>query len=161
MLKTTKKRKIKVRTERKSKMLSKKKNKKILVSPHKENKPLNNHIVNSIESSSKQITGDIKKTRVRVIGVGGGGGSIVSELASKVQKATFVVANTDSQALKSINKKASKFQFGQSLTRGLGTGTKGDIAELASQNDREKIKKRLNDQDLGIFVASLGGGTGS
>lgn len=104
---------------------------------------------------------DVRRTKVRVVGIGGGGSSIVSELASRVKKATFVVANTDSQALKSSSRKAVRFQFGQSLTKGLGTGMKGDIAELASQNERDKIKKLLADQDLCIFVACLGGGTGS
>src|SRR3989344_265980 len=113
------------------------------------------------EQAKKQAISDVKKTKVRVIGIGGGGGSIVSELASKIQKATFVAANTDSQALKSVSRKVIRFQFGQNMTRGLGTGMKGDIAELASQNEKEKIKKLLIGQDLCIFVACLGGGTGS
>ena len=109
--------------------------------------------------SHKKI--DIKRTKIRVIGIGGGGGSIVSELANKVKKATFVVANTDTQALKSVGKKVIKFQFGQALTQGLGTGMKSEVAEIAAQGEKEKIKKLIGDNDLCIFVVSLGGGTGS
>ncbi len=103
----------------------------------------------------------IKKTKIRVIGIGGGGGSIVSELSTKVKKASFVVANTDSQALKSVGRKVIRFQFGQNLTQGLGTGMNSELAEMAAQNEKEKIKKLLTGQDLCIIIACLGGGTGS
>jgi len=103
----------------------------------------------------------IKKTKIRVIGIGGGGGSIVSEISTKIKKATFLAANTDRQALKGISRKALRFQFGQSLTRGLGTGMNREIAQIAAQGEKEKIKKLLTGQDLCIFVACLGGGTSS
>jgi cell division protein FtsZ len=106
-------------------------------------------------------TETVKKTKVRVIGIGGGGGSIVSEIASRVKKASFVVANTDLQALRSASRKAQRFQFGQELTQGLGTGMVAELGEMAAQNEKEKIKKILEDQDLLIIVACLGGGTAS
>ncbi len=103
----------------------------------------------------------IKKTKIRVIGIGGGGGSIVSELASKMKKASFVVANTDLQALKTTGRKVGRFHFGQSFTHGLGTGMNADLGKEAAQNEKDKIKKLLEGQDLCILVVSLGGGTGS
>ena len=103
----------------------------------------------------------IKKVKIRVIGIGGGGGTIVSEIASKMKKASFVVANTDVQALKSAGKKVSHFQFGQSLTRGLGTGMNAELGREAAQNEKERIKRLLEGQDLCILVACLGGGAGS
>ena len=103
----------------------------------------------------------VKRTKIRVIGVGGGGGSIVSEIASRVSQASFVVANTDLQALKTVSRKATRFQFGASLTQGLGTGMNPELGQIAAQQEKEKIKKLLEGQDLCILVVCLGGGTGS
>lgn len=102
----------------------------------------------------------VRQTKVRVIGIGGGGGSIISEIVSRIKKADFVAANTDLRALKAV-RKAKRFQFGQSLTQGLGTGMNIEVGEMAAQNEKDKIKKLFEDQDLCIIIASLGGGTGS
>jgi len=112
------------------------------------------------EGRKKEISG-VKRAKIRVIGVGGGGSSIVSEIASKIEKVSFAVANTDLQALRASNRKALRFQFGQSLTHGLGTGMNAEIGEIAAQNEKERIKKLLEGQDLCIVVACLGGGAGS
>jgi cell division protein FtsZ len=109
----------------------------------------------------------VRKTKIRVIGIGGGAGNIVSEIALRLQaskqpvRASFVVANTDSQALKSAGKNVIRFQFGEGLTGGLGAGNNAELAAQAAQKEKEKIKKLFLDQDLCILVASLGGGTGS
>lgn len=103
----------------------------------------------------------IKKIKIRVIGIGGGGGTIVSEIASQISKVSFVVANTDLQALKTINKKVECFHFGENLTRGFGTGARVDLGREAAQREREKIKKLCQGYDLCIIVACLGGGTGT
>jgi len=103
----------------------------------------------------------VHKTKIRVIGIGGGGGSIISEIVSKINKADFVAANTDARALKGLNRKIKKFQFGQSLTRGLGTGMSIEIGEQAALEEKDKIKKIFEGQDLCIIVSCLGGGTGS
>jgi len=103
----------------------------------------------------------VKRTKIRVIGIGGGGGSIVSEIASRVKQASFLVANTDTKALKGANRKAIRFQFGENLTQGLGAGMDAELAEIAAQNEKERIKKILEGQDLLIVIACLGGGVGS
>lgn len=102
-----------------------------------------------------------KKTKIRVIGIGGGGCSIVSEIAPRIEKATFVAANTNLQDLKGLNRKVKIFPFGQNLTHGLGTGMDPQLGEMAALNDRERIKNLFKDQDLVILIASLGGGTSS
>ncbi|MDP2910543.1 MAG: cell division protein FtsZ, partial [bacterium] len=102
----------------------------------------------------------VHATKIRVVGIGGGGGSIVSEIASRIRKADFVVANTDTKALNST-KKVKKFQFGQSITKGLGTGMNVETGELAAQEDKERIKKLFEGQDICIIVSCLGGGAGS
>lgn len=103
----------------------------------------------------------IKKTKIRVIGIGGGAGNIVSEIAPRIKKATFVVANTDLQALKTTSRKIIRFPFGQSFTGGLGTGMNMELGEIAAKSEKEKIKKLLLGQDLVIIVACLGGGVSS
>lgn len=100
------------------------------------------------------------KAKIKVIGIGGGGGSIVSEIGRSLEKATFVIADTDIRALK--KKSGIKyFWFGQELTHGLGTGVNIDLAKQAAESAKEKISAYFKDQDIVIFVASLGGGLGS
>ena len=103
----------------------------------------------------------IHRTRIQLIGLGGGGSSIVSELAGRLKKADFVLANTDSRALKQAPKNAKKFQFGQDLTRGLGTGMNIEMGKTAALNEKERIKNLMQGYDLCIIVSCLGGGTGS
>jgi len=100
------------------------------------------------------------KAKIKVIGIGGGGGSIVSEIGRSLEKATFVIADTDVRALK--KKSGIKyFWFGEEFTHGLGTGVNVDLAKRAAESAKEKISDIFKDQDIIIFVASLGGGLGS
>lgn len=100
------------------------------------------------------------KAKIRVIGIGGGGGSIVSEIGKSLEKASFIIADTDIRALK--KKSAIKyFWFGENLTRGLGTGANPELAKKAAWEAKEKMNSILKDQDIIIFIASLGGGLGS
>jgi cell division protein FtsZ len=108
-----------------------------------------------------RISNGVKKTRVRVIGIGGGGGNIVSEIASRIGKVSFVAANTDLQALKSIRRNVLRFPFGENFTHGLGTGMNPELAGEAAINEKEKIKKLFQGQDFCIIISTLGGGTGS
>lgn len=103
----------------------------------------------------------IKKTKIRIIGIGGGGGSIVAELSKKLGKVGFLAVNTDNRALKTMPSKVSRFKFGQELTHGLGTGMDPETGRLAAENEQQKIKRILKNQDLCIFIVCLGGGTGS
>lgn len=103
----------------------------------------------------------IKKTRVRIIGVGGGGGSIVSELAKKIKGVSFFAVNTDSQALKKMPKRVNRFQIGKELTRGLGTGMNPELGKTVAEEEGGRIKRVLERPDFRVFVACLGGGTGS
>jgi len=109
----------------------------------------------------KVVGDEVKRTKIKVIGIGGGGGAIISEIAGKMPKASFLAANTDLQALKSTSRKVSTFNFGQSMTHGLGTGMNVELGREAALAEKDKIKKLLEGYDLCVFVASLGGGTGS
>lgn len=101
------------------------------------------------------------KTKMRIIGVGGGGSNIVSEISQRLKKADFVAANTDLQALKSMGRNAKRFAFGLNTAKGLGCGMDAGLAQNAALEDREKIKRLLEGQDLTVLIATLGGGTGS
>lgn len=104
--------------------------------------------------------GALFKAKIKVVGVGGGGGSIVSEIGRSLDKATFVIADTDTRALQ--KKSGIKyFCFGQNLTHGLGTGVNVDLARKAAEQDKDKLSGIFNGQDIIIFIASLGGGLGS
>lgn len=100
------------------------------------------------------------RARIKVVGIGGGGGSIVSEIGRSLQKANFVVADTD---IRSLKKKSGikYFLFGQNKVHGLGTGTNIELAKEAAIESEEKIKELFADQDIVILIASLGGGIGS
>jgi len=119
---------------------------------------------NKIENSRQEISAfpaeAFFKAKIKVIGIGGGGGSIVSEIGRTLKKATFVVADTD---IRSIKKRAGikYFLFGQDVTHGLGTGADPEIAKKAALSEREKIEGLFRDQDIVILIASLGGGIGS
>ena len=115
----------------------------------------------SISPQTAQFSAEMLfKAKIKVIGIGGGGGSIVSEIGRSLQKATFVIADTDIRALK--KKSGIKyFWFGEDLTHGLGTGVNVDLAKQAAEGAKEKISSVFQDQDIIIFIASLGGGLGS
>lgn len=100
------------------------------------------------------------KAKIKVIGIGGGGGSIVSDIGRSLHKATFVVADTDARAFKR-RQGIKQFLFGQQLTHGLGTGLNVDLAKEAALGEKEELAKLFKDQDIIIFIASLGGGLGS
>jgi cell division protein FtsZ len=108
----------------------------------------------------------VHKIKIKVIGIGGGGSSIVSEIASKISllgrdKISFIAIDTNPQALKRVNSKVSRFFFGQAITNGLGTGMDPELGKTVAKTEKEKIKKIFKGADLFILIASLGGGTGS
>ena len=115
----------------------------------------------------KQEESNVKRIRIRIVGIGGGGGNIVSELSKKLkdfsaQKIDFVAVNTDKQALASLPKTIKAFSFGNNLTKGLGTGRNFEIGEKAAKEDIEKLREVFKEErDLYIFISSLGGGTGT
>lgn len=119
----------------------------------------------STKAKKQQSDDSLKRVRIRIIGIGGGGNSIVSEIALRTKgsnkKIGFVAANTDIQALKGTAKIVKTFTFGRDLTQGLGTGMDPDIGRAAALKEKERIKKLFQDQDICIFIATLGAGTGS
>ena len=106
-------------------------------------------------------TDEIKKIKIKVIGIGNGAGSIVADIAPKIKRVKFLAANTDKLALLKLKRKVEIFQFGQAITGGFGTGMDPSLGQIAAEKETERIERVLKDCDLCIFVACLGGGTGS
>ncbi len=99
--------------------------------------------------------------RIKVIGVGGGGGNAVNRMIdASVEGVEFCVANTDLQAL-SMSKAPVKIQLGVKLTKGLGAGANPEIGRQAAMEDTEKILDVLNGADMVFITTGLGGGTGT
>ena len=108
---------------------------------------------------NKQII--LPKVKIKVLGIGGGGSSIVSETAKSLTKVKFGAIDTDFRALKRIEKFVRCFPLGKDITYGLGTGMNPALAQKVAMAEKEAISKILKGQDLVILVSSLGGGVGS
>jgi cell division protein FtsZ len=99
--------------------------------------------------------------RIKVIGVGGGGGNAVNRMISaRVEGVEFIAANTDRQALQ-LSQAPVKLQLGTKLTSGLGAGANPDVGRRAALEDSEKIIEALEGADMVFVTAGLGGGTGT
>jgi len=98
---------------------------------------------------------------IKVIGVGGGGGNAVQHMVTKhVEGVDFIAANTDSQALKSLEAQTT-LQIGSGVTKGLGAGANPDVGRAAAMEDRERIGEVLSGADMVFITAGMGGGTGT
>ncbi|WP_462324644.1 cell division protein FtsZ [Desulfoplanes sp.] len=99
--------------------------------------------------------------KIRVVGVGGGGGNAVNNMISSAMKGvTFITANTDIQALKH-SKAEYKLQLGEKLTKGLGAGANPEVGREAAMESIGQIKETLGECDMVFVTAGMGGGTGT
>ena len=99
--------------------------------------------------------------RIKIIGLGGAGSSLVNRLRLKDFDAISTIAvNTDAQALANLQCD-KKVLLGSSITHGLGTGGELEIGEAVAEAERSKLASLVSDADLIILVVGLGGGTGS
>jgi cell division protein FtsZ len=106
---------------------------------------------------------DSKETvaRIKVIGVGGGGGNAINTMvAGRLEGVEFIAANTDVQAL-SANKAQVKLQLGKTVSRGLGAGANPDRGREAAIEVQEAIGQVLGGADMVFVTAGMGGGTGT
>lgn len=121
----------------------------------------NNMKKNKKDSNFSFDEGSTSTTKIKVVGIGGGGCSIISEISTDLKKVDFVAANTDKRALQGLSRKIKTFHFGEKITHGFGTGMNFELGKSSAQEDKERIKGLFEGQDMCILVASLGGGTGS
>ncbi|MDO8446088.1 MAG: cell division protein FtsZ [Deltaproteobacteria bacterium] len=109
-----------------------------------------------------EIEEDLQQVaRIKVVGVGGGGGNAVNTMInSGLSGVDFIVANTDAQAL-SNSKAHIKVHLGSRLTKGLGAGANPEVGKNAALEERERIREVLEGADMVFVTAGLGGGTGT
>ncbi|HWG36277.1 MAG TPA: cell division protein FtsZ [Terriglobales bacterium] len=104
---------------------------------------------------------DDTAARIKVIGVGGGGGNAVNRMIdARLDGVDFIVANTDIQALR-LAQAPVKIQLGSKLTSGRGAGSDPEVGRRAALEDTEKIIEALEGADMVFVTAGLGGGTGT
>jgi len=99
--------------------------------------------------------------KIKVIGVGGGGGNAVNTMISScLQGVDFINANTDSQAL-GVSNSPIKIQIGTQITKGLGAGSNPEIGRQSALESRDEIRPYLEGADMIFITAGMGGGTGT
>jgi cell division protein FtsZ len=102
-----------------------------------------------------------QNAKMKVIGVGGGGGNAVNRMiAEELDGVDFISVNTDAQALK-LSHSQTRIQIGKQLTRGLGAGARPEIGRQAIEESREEMMRALEGADLVFITAGMGGGTGT
>ncbi|MDQ3167315.1 MAG: cell division protein FtsZ, partial [Chloroflexota bacterium] len=99
--------------------------------------------------------------RIKVIGVGGGGGNAVNRMIrSGVENVEFVAVNTDAQALLN-NEAPTAVRIGDKLTKGLGAGGRPAVGERAAEESAEGLAGLMRGADMIFITAGMGGGTGT
>jgi cell division protein FtsZ len=102
-----------------------------------------------------------QNARMKVVGVGGGGGNAVNRMIEeRLEGVEFVSVNTDAQAL--LNSKSDvKLQIGKKLTRGLGAGARPEVGRQAIEENRDEVLRAMTHADLVFVTCGMGGGTGT
>jgi cell division protein FtsZ len=99
--------------------------------------------------------------KIKVIGVGGGGGNAVNTMIRcNVEGVEFLAANTDAQALRRSDA-SMKIQLGGHLTKGLGAGANPEIGRQAAEEDKQRLVEMFEGADMIFVAAGMGGGTGT
>ncbi|HSH31436.1 MAG TPA: cell division protein FtsZ [Candidatus Saccharimonadales bacterium] len=99
--------------------------------------------------------------RIKVIGLGGGGGAAIERMIkSKVQGIEFVAVNTDAQALH-YSHASSKIHIGKETTRGLGAGADPEVGRKAAEESEAEISEMIKGSDMVFITLGAGGGTGT
>lgn len=113
------------------------------------------------KKSSQNQNNMMEGAKIKVIGVGGGGGNAINTMIREgLSGVEFIAANTDAQALEN-NLAENTVQLGQSLTRGLGAGANPAIAREAALEDSQDLTEHLDGSDMVFITCGLGGGTGT
>ncbi len=113
-----------------------------------------------IDEELKQLIAS-HKTRIKVVGCGGGGNNTINRITEVGVKGILTVAiNTDAQDLL-YTSADKKILIGKELTGGLGAGSNPKIGEAAAKESESELKKMLEGTDIVFITCGLGGGTGT
>ena len=101
--------------------------------------------------------------RIKVVGVGGGGNSVLLRLSEdKIPGIELIAVNTDAKQLAVLQEAGIEvLQIGERLTRGRGTGGVTEIGEKAAESDLARLEMAIRDADLVFITAGMGGGVGT
>lgn len=101
--------------------------------------------------------------RIKVVGVGGGGNSVLLRLAEdRIPGIELLGVNTEAKQLSLLKDAGIEvLQIGERLTKGRGTGGVAEIGEKAAENDIARLEQVLKDVDLVFITAGMGGGVGT
>lgn len=106
---------------------------------------------------SKNIYG----AKIKVVGVGGGGGNMINHMVREgVKGIDLIAANTDAQALEH-SLAHTKIQLGEKKTKGLGAGMVPNVGKESAEESYEEIKSALEHSDIVFISSGFGGGTGT
>lgn len=109
----------------------------------------------------KMLETQSETAKIKVIGVGGGGGNAVAHMLSReLEGIEYICANTDSQALRK-SQAQSQLQIGSNITKGLGAGADPELGRQAALEDREQIQEAIKDVNMLFITTGMGGGTGT
>lgn len=110
------------------------------------------------EFSDKQMV----TAMIKVVGVGGGGGNAINHMIDEGvwDRAEFISANTDAQALQNSKAKIL-LQLGGEITKGLGAGANPEVGRMAAEENRDRIVDILRGADMVFITCGMGGGTGT
>jgi len=116
-----------------------------------------------VRDIDKELAELIKKqvAKIKVVGVGGGGGNSLSRMREiGVKGGELVAVNTDAQDLLYANAD-QKILIGRELTHGLGAGSNPKVGQEAAKESESEIKKKISGADMVFITCGLGGGTGT
>ncbi|HZE75268.1 MAG TPA: cell division protein FtsZ [Gemmatimonadales bacterium] len=106
-------------------------------------------------------TGVPQNAKMKVVGVGGGGGNAVNRMIDeRLLGVEFISVNTDAQALR-MSKSDIKIQIGRKLTRGLGAGARPEIGRQAIEENKDEVAQAVQGADMVFVTCGMGGGTGT
>ena len=124
--------------------------------------PQSSHVPESIQSSD-DVTAvpSVGPAKIKVIGVGGGGGNAVNRMIKNgLTGVEFWLMNTDLQILNTSTCK-NRIQLGAKLTNGLGAGGEPQVGEKAAEEAQQEITSAIEGADMVFVTAGMGGGTGT
>ena len=113
------------------------------------------------QSSDPSAPPQALRPRIFVVGLGGAGGNAIRNmLEGKLEGVELLAANTDAQALESVEQ-AKRIQLGRELTGGLGAGARPEVGRGAAEESLDQVLAEIEGASLVFIAAGMGGGTGT
>ncbi|MEX2054486.1 MAG: cell division protein FtsZ [Candidatus Colwellbacteria bacterium] len=112
-------------------------------------------------TSRKSASSKKPVVKIKVLGIGGGGGNALTRMSrDPIRGVEFVAINTDIQDLDNVEARR-RIHIGKAITRGMGAGMNPELGQQSAEESREEIEAVLQDTDMVFLTAGMGGGTGT